>query len=106
MHIKTQGKHKACEASDEEEKRSLKKNETHAKEDHQKAISPGPGKESVSDEIAGRCLHPEGNGVNPEGGMGEGPVLQAGSKMSSSSAAGEGNNTSTEQPGRWKKSSA
>ncbi len=45
---------------------------------------------SVSDEEAGRCLDHEGNGVNPGGGKGEGPTLQAGSLISSNSAAEEG----------------
>jgi hypothetical protein len=35
----------------------------------------------VADVEAGRCLDPEGNGVYPGGGMGEGPAL--GSKISS-----------------------
>ncbi len=45
-----------------------RKNEARAKEGHQETISPGPGKGSVSDGDAGRCLDPEGNGVNPGGG--------------------------------------
>jgi hypothetical protein len=37
----------------------------------------------VSDGEAGRCLDPEGNGVNPGGGMGEGSALRAGNKVRS-----------------------
>jgi hypothetical protein len=50
-----------------------RKNEACAEAGHQEAISPGPNKGSVADEEAGRCLDPEGNGVNPGGGSGEGP---------------------------------
>jgi hypothetical protein len=51
----------------------LRKNEARAEEGHQEATSPGPDKGNVSDEEAGRCLDPEGNGVNPGGGNGGGP---------------------------------
>jgi hypothetical protein len=54
-----------------------------AGEDRQEAISPGPGKGSVSDRRVGCCLEPKGNGVNPGGGMREGPAPQAESKISS-----------------------
>jgi hypothetical protein len=50
-----------------------RKGEMHANEDHQETISPGPGKGSLSDREVGRCLEPEGNGVNSGRGNGGGP---------------------------------
>ncbi len=45
-----------------------------ADEDRQEAISPGPGKGSVSDKEVGCCLEPKGNRVNPGGGDEGGPA--------------------------------
>jgi hypothetical protein len=63
-------------------------------------------KGNVSDGEAGRYLDPEGNEVNREGRMGEGPVLQAGSKISKSSAAEEGAAPPWSNQEDWKKSPA
>jgi hypothetical protein len=43
----------------------------------------------VADEGAGECMDPEGNGVKPGEGNGEGPAFQAESKISSWSATVE-----------------
>jgi hypothetical protein len=77
-----------------------RKNEARAEEGHQKAISPGPDKRSVSDEEAGRCLDPEGNGVNPGGGNGGGPGPPGGEKDKQLINSRGGGNTPMEQPGR------
>jgi hypothetical protein len=45
-----------------------RKMDVHAGEDRQEAISPGPGRGSVSDRGVGCCLEPKGNGTN----LGEG----------------------------------
>ncbi len=55
---------------------------------------------------ASRCLNPEGNGVSPSGGMGEGLALWTGSKISSWTAAEEGATLSWSKQDDWKKSPA
>jgi hypothetical protein len=65
-------------------------------------ISPGPYKGSVANEEAGRCLDPEGNGVNPGGG-GPGPPVGKQDKQLISSRGG--GNTPMEQPGRLEEES-
>jgi hypothetical protein len=74
-----------------------RKGEMHTQEDHQKAISPGPGKGSVSDREAARCLEPEGNGVNPDRGNGGGPGLPSGEQDKQLFTSREGDNSLMEQ---------
>ncbi len=53
----------------------------------------------------GRCLDPEGNGVNPGGGNGGGPSPPGGVQDKQWSSSRGGGNTSMEQPGRLEEES-
>jgi hypothetical protein len=55
---------------------------------------------TVSDEEAGRCLDPEGNGVNQGGRNGGGPGPLGGEQHKQYFSSRGGGYTSMEQPGR------
>ncbi len=55
---------------------------------------------TVADEDTGRCLDPEGNGVNPGRGNGGGPGPPGGGQDKQLISSREGGNTLMEQPGR------
>jgi hypothetical protein len=60
---------------------------------------------TVADKEAGRCLDPEGNGVNPGGGNGGGPGPPGGEQDKQLISSRGGGNTLMGQPGRLEEES-
>ncbi len=61
---------------------------------------------SVADEEAGRCLDPEGNGVNPGGGNWGGPGPPGGLQDKQLISSRGRDNTLMERPGRLEEKSS